>query len=208
MQHPFKTGITGGIGSGKSIVSRIIRTIGYPVYDSDTRAKELMETNTEIREKLIKAFGEQSFHNDRINREYLAQRIFQDPADREKINGIVHPVVRADFSNWATAQTSQFVFQESALLIETGGFRLLDATILVVAPLEERIRRVTQRDNALESAIRARIESQMSDSEKLPFADYVIDNSSEQLLIPQVLGVLKELVENHSGGKHDSPFIA
>lgn len=204
MQHPFKIGITGGIGSGKSIVSRVIRTLGYPVYDSDTRAKELMETNTEIREKLIEAFGEQSFHNDSINREYLAQRIFQHPSDREKINGIVHPVVRADFSKWATAQTSRFVFQESALLIETGGFRLLDVTILVVAPLEERIRRVAQRDNAPESAIRARIESQLSDSEKLPFAKYVIDNGGGQLVIPQVLSVLKEIVENYTGEKYGS----
>lgn len=204
MQHPFKIGITGGIGSGKSIVSRIIRTMGYPVYDSDTRAKELMETNPEIREKLIEAFGEDSFENERINRKYLAQRIFQHPSDRETINGIVHPVVRADFSHWALAQSSPFVFQESALLIETGGFRLLDATILVVAPLEERIRRVTERDNAPESAVRERIESQMSDSEKLPLADYVIDNSGEELVIPQVLRMLKELVENHAGGKHGS----
>lgn len=194
MEKPFRVGITGGIGSGKSVVSRILRTFGYPVYDSDTRARELMDTDTGIRQNLIATFGNESYDSQgKLNRGFLAERIFGNPADRERMNAIVHPVVRADFATWVNHQSSELVFQESALLIETGGYKLLDATILVVAPVEERVRRVMRRDQTDQAAVRARIESQMKDAEKLPVADYVIHNDGRLLVIPQVLEILHDL---------------
>lgn len=203
MHTPLKVGITGGIGSGKSIVCRVLETMGYVVYDSDLRARHLMENDPEIRSELIEAFGEQAFNGETLNRSYLAQRIFNDPQLRETINGIVHPAVRRDFQQWAAQQPQPFVFQESALLFETGGSKHMDFTVLITAPVEQRIQRVRQRDNSDETAIRARIGSQLPDEEKIPLADYVIDNSDEAVVLPQVnelLERLRSLTSPHEGG--------
>lgn len=193
MITPLKVGITGGIGSGKSTVCAVLKEMGYPVYNSDERAKTIMETSPEVREQLIKTFGEQAFHDNQLNRPYLAQAIFNDPAKREQINTIVHPAVRADFQQWTTQQTSSIVFQESALLIETGGYRLLDFTVLVTAPEELRIKRVAKRDAADEDGVRSRINSQLPDEEKRKMADFVIVNDESSLLVPQINELIKEL---------------
>ncbi|MES2557624.1 MAG: dephospho-CoA kinase [Bacteroidota bacterium] len=193
MIAPLKVGITGGIGSGKSTVCAVLVAMGYPVYNSDERAKTIMETSPGVREQLITAFGEPTFENNQLNRTYLAQAIFNNPSKREQINAIVHPAVRADFQQWVIAQTSPIVFQESALLIETGGYRLLDYTVLVTAPEELRIQRVVKRDAADETAIRSRINSQLSDEEKRKSADFVITNDEQSLLLPQVNELLSLL---------------
>jgi len=191
MIAPLKVGITGGIGSGKSTVCAVLTTMGYPVYNSDERAKTIMETSPEVRGLLIAAFGEQTFHNNQLNRPFLAQAIFNDPAKRAQINAIVHPAVRTDFQHWTTAQTSSIVFQESALLFETGGYRLLDFTVLVTAPEELRLKRVLERDQADEEAIRSRIKSQLSDEEKRKTANFVIENDDQMLVVPQVNELIK-----------------
>lgn len=194
MIAPLKVGITGGIGSGKSMVCAVLKEMGYPVYNSDERAKTIMETSPEVRKQLIAAFGEQTFLNNQLNRPFLAEAIFNDPAKREQINSIVHPAVRADFQHWTSAQTSSIVFQESALLIETGGYRLLDFTVLVTAPEELRIRRVLKRDAATsQNDIRSRINSQLSDEEKSKTAGFVIVNDECSLLVPQINELLKKL---------------
>ncbi|HLP55651.1 MAG TPA: dephospho-CoA kinase [Fluviicola sp.] len=196
MIAPLKVGITGGIGSGKSTVCAVLTEMGYPVYNSDERAKTIMETSPEVREQLIAAFGEETFHNNRLNRAYLAQLIFNDPVKREQINAIVHPAVRADFQQWAKKQKSAIVFQESALLIETGGYRLLDYTVLVTAPEELRIKRVLKRDVIVnEEDVRSRIQSQLSDEDKRKMADFVIENDEHELLVPQVNELLRKLLE-------------
>ena len=196
MIAPLKVGITGGIGSGKSTVCAVLTEMGYPVYNSDERAKTIMETSPEVREQLIAAFGEETFHNNRLNRAYLAQLIFNDPTKREQINAIVHPAVRADFRHWATEQNSRIVFQESALLIETGGYRLLDYTVLVTAPEELRIKRVLKRDVIVnEEDVRSRIQSQLSDEDKRKMAGFVIENDEHELLVPQVNELLRKLLE-------------
>lgn len=183
---PKKIGITGGIGSGKSVVAEIIRTLGYPVYDSDERAKSLMQTHPDIRKQLIALFGEAVYTESGLNKLYLAERIFQDSTAREKVNAIVHPIVRADFADWSNRQKTTLVFQESALLFETGGYRLLDATILVTAPEELRIERVIRRDNVTIQQVKQRISVQLSDEEKSKVASYLIYNDGIQLLMPQV----------------------
>lgn len=193
MSEKKTIGITGGIGSGKSIVSKILRTIGYPVYDSDIRARELMETNPVIRERLTQVLGEACYAGGNLDRKWLAARIFGDPGARELVNSIVHPIVRSDFRLWVEEQMPAIVFQESALLFETGGYQLLDFTILVTAPFDLRIQRVVKRDGSHEDQVRARIESQLPDERKLPLADFVIDNGGSELIIPQILSIIREL---------------
>jgi dephospho-CoA kinase len=194
MKKPLRVGITGGIGSGKSLVCSALEAMGYPVYNSDLRARDLMESDSTIRKSLIEAFGPQAFAGETLNRSFLAEQVFRDPEKRRIINGIVHPVVRKDFARWADEQQSGIVFQESALLLETGGNRLLDYTVLVTAPVEERIRRVMQRDRIDEAAVRARIASQLSDEEKIPMADYVIENGSGSMVLPQINTLIDKLV--------------
>ncbi|ASS47642.1 MAG: dephospho-CoA kinase [Candidatus Fluviicola riflensis] len=201
MIAPLKVGITGGIGSGKSTVCAVLKAMGHPVYNSDERAKTIMETSSEVREQLISVFGEPTFENNQLNRPYLAQAIFNDPAKREQINAIVHPVVRTDFQQWANSQTSSIIFQESALLIETGGYRLLDFTVLVTAPEELRVQRVLKRDAADETAVRSRIKSQLSDEEQRKSADFVIRNDERSLLVPQVNELLMILLFVRSNKK-------
>jgi dephospho-CoA kinase len=196
MYTPLKVGITGGIGSGKSIVCRVLETMGYPVYNSDLRARSLMENDPEIRASLIAAFGEEAFAGNTLNRAYLAQKVFDDPAQRETINGIVHPAVRKDFQRWASRQPQPFVFQESALLFETNARRLMDVVVLVTAPAEQRIRRVQLRDGSDEKAVRARMASQLPDEEKIPLADFVIDNSDGAMVVPQVNALLEMLLSS------------
>lgn len=188
-----KIGITGGIGSGKSTVCEVLRAMGYPVYDSDRRAKELMENDPAVRGQLIGAFGPAAFEGGALNRAFLAQHVFSSEDHRKQINAIVHPAVRSDFQSWAEAQQSGIVFQEAAILFETGGYKQLDKTILVTAPVEDRVRRVMQRDNASEEQVRARIESQLPDEEKIPLADFVIDNGDGKLVVPQIRKMLIEL---------------
>jgi dephospho-CoA kinase len=190
---PIKVGITGGIGSGKSTVAEVLRTMGYPVYNSDRRAKELMETDPAVREQLVAVFGETAFAGGTLNRPFLAQHVFTDEERRKQINAIVHPAVRTDFERWAEKQRSAIVFQEAAILFETGGYKLLDKTILVTAPVEDRIRRVMQRDGASEAQVRNRIGSQLPDEQKIPLADGVIDNGDGKLVVPQIQEMLMQL---------------
>lgn len=194
MSKPFKVGITGGIGSGKSLVCRVLQTMGYPVYSSDERAKELMETDETIRTELVRAFGPEAFANGQLNRPFLAKQVFRDSEQRETINHIVHPVVRADFNDWCSRQKEPVVFQESALLFETGGYQLLDFTVLITAPLEERVRRVHLRDQSDETSILARVTSQLTDEAKIPLADMVIENTDRSMLLPQIEELLEKLM--------------
>lgn len=195
---PKKIGITGGIGAGKSVVSTILLAMGYPVYFSDEQAKLLMQVHPEIRRQLIELLGKNVYTGNELNRTFLAERLFADPTLRETVNQIVHPVVRADFAAWASKQTTELVFQESALLFETGGYRLLDATILVTAPEAIRLQRVMKRDRATAEQVSARIAAQMTDSEKEPLATAIIRNDEQELVIPQVLKMLTELSEKET----------
>lgn len=194
MLAPKKIGITGGIGSGKSVVSTILRTMGYPVYDSDERAKFLMNHHPEIRKQLITHFGESVYTNDQLNKTYLAACIFTNPEKREMVNSIVHPVVRTDFAAWSESQKAPIVFQESAILFETGGYRMLDATLLVTAPEEIRIKRVMERDQTTRSQVQERIAAQLPANEVAELATFVIQNDEKQLLIPQIESFIRQIL--------------
>ena len=163
--YMYKVGVTGGIGSGKSTVCRLLAEYGVPVYDSDARAKELMTNSESLRKSLCEAFGEECYGEQGLNRAYLAERVFGDKEALAKLNAIVHPAVRADFRAWADMQMTAYVVLESAILFEAGFENEVDTTLAVMAPIEERIKRTISRDGTDRAAVEARIANQMSDEE-------------------------------------------
>jgi dephospho-CoA kinase len=181
-----RIGITGGIGAGKSLVAEIIKAMGYPVYNSDERAKELTESNPKIKAGLIHLFGEEIYQNDKLNKFALAQAIFSDESVREKVNALIHPIVREDFNLWALAQNNSLVFNESAILFETGSFKNFDAIILVYAPKELRIKRIMKRDNCSENEVLKRMNAQFSDEEKYQLTEFRVLNDEQTPLLEQV----------------------
>lgn len=186
-------GITGGIGSGKSVVARILHEMGYPVYSSDQRAKDLMHEDLALVEGLKRLFGEEAYVNRELNRAYIAAQIFKDESKRIAMNNLVHPAVRKDFKEWVERQYSQLVFQESALLFETGNYRSFDAVFLVSAPEEIRMKRVKERDHLSDEQVISRFKAQMPEEEKRKLTKYVVDNSGNEFLIPQILKLIKEI---------------
>jgi dephospho-CoA kinase len=181
-----RIGITGGIGAGKSLVAEIIKAMGYPVYNSDERAKELTESNPKIKAGLIHLFGEEIYQNDKLNKFALAQAIFSDESLREKVNALIHPIVREDLNLWSLAQNNSLVFNESAILFETGSFKNFDAIILVYAPEELRIKRIMKRDNCSENEVLKRMNSQFSDEEKYQLTEFRVLNDEQTPLLKQV----------------------
>lgn len=186
-------GITGGIGSGKSVVAKILEIMGYPVYSSDQRAKDLMHEDHSIVDGLKKLFGEEAYIGGVLNRPYLAAQIFQDESKRAAMNSVVHPAVRKDFKDWVEAQQSPLVFQESALLFETGNYRSFDAVFLVGASEEIRIQRVKERDSLTDEQVFSRFNAQMPESEKRKLTDLVIENNGTAFLVPQILRLIKQI---------------
>lgn len=178
----YKIGITGGIGSGKSTVCRMLCERGVAVYDSDSRAKALMQHNEQIRRQLIEHFGEECYDADGLNRAYLAGCVFGDTEALQRLNGIVHPAVREDFRCWAEQQHSAYVVFESAILFEAGFETEVDATLAVLAPREMRIQRTMQRDGITREAVEQRISHQMSDEELHAMANRTLVNLRQDYL--------------------------
>lgn len=190
----IKIGITGGIGSGKSVVSRLLEIMGVPVYISDSEAKRLTQTDRTIREELTGLLGEEVYAGSMLNKPLLASYLFGSPEHARQVNGIIHPRVKEDFRIWARRHAdSRIVGIESAILIEAGFASEVDKIVLVYAPEEVRIRRAVARDASPREAIQRRIASQMSDEKKREQADFVIVNDGETPLIPQVLQLIASL---------------
>ena len=194
-----RIGITGGIGAGKSLVAEIIKAMGYPVYNSDERAKELTDSNPKIKEGLIHLFGEEIYQNDTLNKFALAQAIFSDESLREKVNALIHPIVREDFNLWALAQNNSLVFNESAILFETRSFKNFDAIILVYAPKELRIQRIMKRDNCSENEVLKRMNSQFSDEEKYQLTEFRVLNDEQTPLLVQVEQIILSFLYPKNG---------
>jgi dephospho-CoA kinase len=191
----FKIGITGGIGTGKSTVSKILIALGYPVYFSDDRAKWLMENNQQLVADLTRLIGDETYIAGKLNRSFIAEKLFSNSQLRAKINQLVHPVVRHDFNVWADSQQAPLLFQESALLVETGAYQLFDALIVVTAPLEQRIKRIQKRDEISINEINLRLTNQLAESEKIAVADYVISNDDHQPIVFQTQKIVEELLK-------------
>ena len=172
----YKVGITGGIGSGKSTVCAILAEFGVAVYDSDSRAKHLMNEDNTLRERLVERFGSEVYCVEGLNRIYLAERVFGNPEELKALNAIVHPAVMDDFDRWALEQEGSYVVLESAILFEASLDRRVDVSVAVMAPEELRIERAMQRDGAQREQIVARMNNQISDQERVERAKYTIVN--------------------------------
>ena len=180
-----RIGITGGIGSGKSVVSRLLEVMGIPVYISDMETKQLMVADNRIRGELIALLGEEVY--------------FGSPEHARQVNGIVHPRVKEDFRQWVRQHAGcSMAGIESAILIEAGFAGEVDAVVMVYAPEEVRVQRAMKRDASSRELIERRIRSQMSDEEKRMRADFVIVNDGETPLIPQVLALITFLSQNNT----------
>ncbi len=188
-----RIGLTGGIGSGKSTVARILIAMGYPVYFSDDRSKSLTDTHPEIRQGLTELIGNHIYKGNQLDRSALALAIFSDEALRVKVNQLIHPIVRLDFDGWVDEQNHEIVFNEAAILFETGAAERFDAMVLVTAPEELRISRVMQRDQCTREEVVNRINQQWMDEQKIKLADAVIVNDDVQPLIKQVENMLIQL---------------
>lgn len=191
----LRIGLTGGIGSGKSVVADIFRSIGIPVYSADLAAKKLMNTDPELKKKIIAAFGKDSYKGTDINRSFLVSHVFYNDEKLEQLNTIVHPATIADAQQWMANQTTPYAIKEAAIIFETGTEKFLDYVIGVSAPTPMRIQRVMQRDNLTKEEVLKWMARQMDDKEKISRCDFVIYNDGETLLIPQVLSIHKKLLD-------------
>jgi dephospho-CoA kinase len=181
-----RIGLTGGIGSGKTYIAGILEKMGYPVYYSDAQSKVLTDTHPLIHEKLIARFGREIYTAQGLNRKVLAELIFASEEHRLFVNELIHPLVRNNFEHWCSEQRSPIVFNEAAILFETGAYRQFDGTLLVVAPLELRIERVMQRDRCSKKEVEERMKSQWSDDQKIPLATAVITSNGKFPLVSQI----------------------
>ena len=192
----LRIGITGGIGSGKTMVCRIFEVLGVPIYYADFHAKRLMESDVRIQEELIKLFGPSIVKEGKIDRTKLAGIVFNNDNALRSVNNIVHPAVRIDFDRWGMEMEGHhYIIEEAAILFESGANKLLDFNIAVSAPEEIRIKRVMIRDNTSREKVLSRISKQISENERNRLADAVIVNNESELLIPQVLTLHNKLLE-------------
>ncbi|MFY9308389.1 MAG: dephospho-CoA kinase [Bacteroidia bacterium] len=191
----IKIGITGGIGSGKSTVCKVFELLGVPVYYADNAAKELLENDSDVKDKIVTVFGREALdEKNAIDKKRLAAIVFNDKPKLEQLNAIVHPAVANNFNAWQKQNyTAPYLVKEAAILFESGAYKGVDRVITVVAPLEIKIARVMQRDKVDREQVEQRIKSQLSDEEKIERSQYVIYNDEQALLIPQIIKIHNEL---------------
>ena len=189
-----KIGITGGIGSGKTYVASVFQSLGIPIFNADIQAKKLMTSSRKLIKLVKEEFGNDIYKDSDLNKEKLASIVFSDSDKLQKLNSLVHPIVKEEFNNWYKKQTSPYVIKEAAILFESNSHIGLDAVICVSAPLELRMKRLLNRDNYSEKEIKKRIENQISQEEKQKLSDYIIVNDEKELLLPKIIRIHKELL--------------
>jgi len=195
----LKVGLTGNIGSGKTFVASIFSTLGIPVFVADTEAKKLYERE-EIKMMLQGLFGSRIFNGEGgIDRQSLASMVFNDPENLQRLNQVIHPMVREAFGRWSLERNSSpYVLYEAAILFESGYYKDLDKIILVKAPQEVRVKRIMERDGAGREEILLRMANQWEEEKKIPMADFVINNNGSEMLIPQVMEVHNKIMSEVS----------
>ena len=185
-------GLTGGIGSGKTTIARLFESENIPVYIADIEAKKIMQFPETI-EKIRKYFGNDATVNNQVNKKYLSQIVFENPKELEKLNSIIHPLVKLHFEKWVKKQKTPFVIKESAILFESGNYKYCDKIITVFASEETRILRVMLRDKLSKDEVQQRIKNQWSDVKKISMSDYTIENESVTVAKKQFDEILKIL---------------
>ena len=193
---PKLIGITGGIGAGKSTVSTICKHLGFKVYNSDQRAKQIVSEDSIIKKKLISFFGNNVYKNGVLDRKFLSHKIFNDKSSLQQINSIIHPAVKKDFNSWVINNSNEkILFKESALLLESGAYKELDKIILIVSDKNLRVSRVLNRDqNRSKKEIESIIDKQIDEVDAIKYADIVIDNNHKKMLLPSVIRELEKLM--------------
>jgi dephospho-CoA kinase len=191
----LKVGITGGIGSGKTTVCQVFKTLGIPVLYADETARYLMEHDELLIKNIKELLGEQVYVNNALNREQIASAVFNRPDLLQQLNSIVHPAVIQYSNDWMQQQTSPYVLKEAAIFFESGTDKEMDIMIGVFAPMKVRILRAMQRDNVTQEKILSRIAQQMDEDEKMKLCDYVITNDGETAILPQILSIHEKILE-------------
>lgn len=190
----LKVGITGGIGSGKSVVCRVFETLGIPVFNADNAAKYLMEHDSNIIAAIKLLLGEKSYNNTLPDRQYIAALVFQQSSLLQQLNQIIHPAVLEYGNHWMSKQSAPYCIKEAAIFFESGSHKEMDVMVGVYAPKDIRIQRVSDRDNTTPEKIKSRIANQMDEEEKMKLCNYVINNYSTFAIIPQILHLHQKLL--------------
>ena len=193
----LKVGITGGIGSGKTTVARIFEVLGIPVYYADDAARRIMNEDETLKQQVIKHFGDLSYQNGKLNREYVASIVFQDKKKLSILNALVHPATIRNSNMWMKQQTTPYAIREAALIFESGVQGQLDYVIGVSAPMELRIERAMLRDNLTRAQVLERMDRQINETIKMRLCDFVVVNDGQKAVIPQVM----KLHEKLGGGR-------
>jgi dephospho-CoA kinase len=192
----MKLGITGGIGSGKTSVCKVFSILGIPVFSADPEAQRIMNNDNDIRQKLNRIAGRDMYPDGSLDRPGLASLIFNDKMLLKRVNSLVHPVVFEHFKRWADTQNTPYVIMEAAILFESGASSLVDRVATVIAPVNERIERVTRGKKLSREQVMERINNQMTDEDRIKLSDYVINNSENELIIPVILSIHEDII-NH-----------
>jgi len=193
----FKLGLTGGIGSGKTLVCQIFEKLGVAVYYADTAARLLMNSDAELKKGIVQMFGDQAYDRDGLDRQFVASSVFGDPEKLSRLNSLVHPAVREDFKRWSALQSgAPYVIEEAAILFESGASKEMDQTVLVYTPEALRIKRVMKRDGLNREDVRKRMGHQLSEEEKMKKADHILTNDGTQMLLPQVIELHNKILKS------------
>ncbi len=185
-------GLTGGIGSGKTMVAEILQSMGIPVYSSDDHGKRIMNTDTVVIQKITDLFGTEAYNHGNLNSAWIASKVFQDKSLLQQLNAIVHPAVYDDLIHWTQkeeCQSAPYIIQESAIFFEENLTQRFNAVILVVADVETRIERVMKRDQADREKVISRMQQQWPDEKKIPLADFIIYNDGSRSVIRQIIDI-------------------
>jgi dephospho-CoA kinase len=192
----LKLGVTGGIGSGKTSVCKVFTVLGIPVFSADRIAKEIMDNDESIKGRINSIAGTDLYSNGGLDRSALASLIFNNNELLESVNSLIHPLVFENFARWEKFQTSPYVIMEAAILFESGASRLVDKIATIVAPVEERVNRVTLRNTLSREQVLERMKNQLDDETRIRLSDYVIYNSENDMIIPAILGIHEDILKS------------
>jgi len=184
-----RIGLTGNIGSGKTIIASCFEVLNVPIFNADKEAKLLMNKDVNLKQSLIAEFGKDVFLNNELNRKYLSKLAFNDDLVLKRLNALVHPVIQEAFENWSIQQSGAYIIKEAAILFESNTYQSLDAIICISCPEEIRLKRILKRDDLSEKEVRQRMSHQWAEEKKITLSDYVITNDNTSLVIPQILSV-------------------
>ncbi|MBI5009934.1 MAG: dephospho-CoA kinase [Bacteroidia bacterium] len=190
-----KLGVTGGIGSGKTTVCRVFNVLGVPVFSADAVARDVMDIDTGIMLRINTIAGKNLYESGNLDRSELARLIFNNERLLEKVNALVHPVVLSRFREWENKQDAPYVIMEAAILFESGASKIVDRILTVIAPMEERVNRVIHRSNLTREQVMERMRNQMDDNQRIEGSDYVISNSENDMIIPEILRIHEDIMK-------------